>query len=432
VKQSASIGQRFQSSSPARGKSVAKLLKARPPMRPTPMNFVAPFLRGNSADEIAFIAAMEGRFGSGTTCVPLGRARTGIHLLTRYAVRPDRPKVLLSPHTIPAVVRMVTTAGGIPCFFDNLPNSSNADLAQLSDLIDNETACVLLTHYHVIQEGISELRDICHARGAMLFDDCAISYGATGRDGLIGTSTDASVFSFSHQKFLNFYWGGLITTRDEELAKFVSDATATWPRLSFKHYMSKAKEAVVYDVATRPPFFNLVVWPWWLRRMVWTDGNADLRRPLWQPPQDHVDPTLMTRPAYGAFHEWMRKLPLVDQLAEHRRQIAQVYLARLFPLMLSHEVSAETLAGSTFMNFPVVVPNDARSKIRTNMMRRGFLIGKSMYGNLHESEMYAKVSGVSYHVSQMIRSTLYLPTHFGVSRADADEIAGTLEELLVR
>ncbi len=46
---------------------------------------------------------------------PVGRARAGLYLLVKNAVKPERRRVLMSSFTIADVVNMVVFAGGEPC-----------------------------------------------------------------------------------------------------------------------------------------------------------------------------------------------------------------------------------------------------------------------------------------------------------------------------
>ena len=77
---------------------------------------------------------------------------------------------------------------------------------------------MIVTHYHVNERRLPEIAELCRGHGAYLFDDCALSFGGSIGGRPIGTLTDASVFSFSSFKLLNYFWGGLITTRDPSIA----------------------------------------------------------------------------------------------------------------------------------------------------------------------------------------------------------------------
>ena len=76
-----------------------------------PIAYITPFLLASSKDEDDFVLRVERRLNHDTRVVPLGRARTGIYLLTRFAIQGGRQKIILSPYTTEDVVNMVQLAG---------------------------------------------------------------------------------------------------------------------------------------------------------------------------------------------------------------------------------------------------------------------------------------------------------------------------------
>jgi dTDP-4-amino-4,6-dideoxygalactose transaminase len=105
-----------------------------------PMAYWRVFGGGAARDEQRFLEGIAQRLGRDTTAIPVGRARAGIYLLARHAVRGERRRVLMSPFTIPDVVTMVALAGAEPVFYDFEPSSTACSLASLGSLIDNRTA----------------------------------------------------------------------------------------------------------------------------------------------------------------------------------------------------------------------------------------------------------------------------------------------------
>jgi dTDP-4-amino-4,6-dideoxygalactose transaminase len=96
-----------------------------------PMAYWRVFGSGTALDEQRFLDGIAERLGPDTTAIPVGRARAGIYLLARHAVRSERPRVLMSPFTIPDVVNMVALAGAEPVFYDFEPSSTACSLASL-------------------------------------------------------------------------------------------------------------------------------------------------------------------------------------------------------------------------------------------------------------------------------------------------------------
>jgi perosamine synthetase len=396
--------------------------------RITPISYVKPFLLGSKDDKNLFFNQINDRFGTETACIPVGRARSGLYLMTKFAVRNGRKKVILSPHTIADVVGMVTLAGGQPVFADFSKNSTSMDLNQVNELVDDQTACVIVTHYHVNQPEMSSMRQICQERGAYFFDDCAISFGGDIEGRPIGLQSDGSIFSFSAFKLMNFFWGGLITTQDEKFRSFLDEELQTWPALRALDYIPTIKACLKYDFLTQPVIFRMftnVI----LQRRAKKLGLAETLEHV-RKESTYLDQTLTATPHSAAFYEWSRKMPLFDKSRDRRRMIAHIYLKFFRKEMVSAEVTNENIAGSCFTNFPIALPPGKSAGIFHEMVLSGFDVGRSLYPNLHENKMFSDVPGYSKNVGELTRNSIYLPTHFGVSEEYATEIANKLKRLI--
>ena len=391
-----------------------------------PISYRRALASGAARDEERFLAKIAQRLGAETRAIPIGRARTGIYLLAKHAARGPRRKVLLSPFTIPDVVTMVTLAGAEPVFYDFEPNSTACSLASLEALIDDKTACVLITHYHVNEPRLPQIAEICRAHGAYLFDDCAISFGGAVDGRPIGTLTDASVFSFSSFKLLNYFWGGLITTRDPEISEPIAETVAAWSRLGARDYAAPAKACLKYDLASSPPLFGSVVFPLIrsrLRKSAAVKGLEHIRIETAE-----LNPTLTSRPSLAAFAEWTPKLDRIDGWLAERRKLAAVYRKQLGHLMVGADTPQSVIEGSCFTNFPVIVPEERCAGIARALLLSGFDVGRSLYPNAHRHPKFTTVGGCSDNVDRMVASTIYLPTHFGVSASYAEAIAARLAD----
>jgi dTDP-4-amino-4,6-dideoxygalactose transaminase len=141
---------------------------------------------------------------------------------------------------------------------------------------------------------------------------------------------------------------------------------------------------------------------------------------------DAIDPTLTSRPSLAAFAEWTPKLDNIGAWLEQRRGIAAVYRRQLAQHMVGAATPERIIAGSCFTNFPVLVPEARCVDVARSMMLAGFDVGRALYPNAHCHPKFTTVAGETGNVDRMVASTLYLPTHFGVSPAYADAIAGRL------
>jgi dTDP-4-amino-4,6-dideoxygalactose transaminase len=389
-----------------------------------PLSYLRVLTTGTIQDEKRFLAKLGERFGYDTTAIPIGRARTGIYLLAKLAVNGRRRKVLMSPFTIPDVVTMVVLAGGEPVFYDFEPNSTACSPQTLEGLIDEDTACVIVTHYHVNEPRLSEIAAICRSHGAYLFDDCALAFGGKIDGEPIGTLTDASVFSLSSFKLLNYFWGGLVTTRRPEIAQSLTEIVGGWPRLGARSYIFPMKACLRYDFASRPIPFNSLVFPRIQKRARRTSLAKSLE-PI-RIETAELNPTLTSRPSLQAFAEWTSKLDKIEGLLANRREIVAIYQKHLGSRMVGAGAPATVIGGSCFVNFPVIVPSERCNELVRTMMLAGYDVGRNLYPNAHRHPRFISVSGRSDNIDRMVASTIYLPTHFGVTESYAHAIAARL------
>ena len=363
---------------------------------------------GAAYSDVAFRDGFAALLGGGSEIVPLGRARTGLYLVVKNIVREGRRKIVLSPYTLPDVVNLVRFGGGQPVFVDFLPNSTNIDVRQLANLIDAETAGVLVTHYHVNQKDLRAISDLCRDRGVLLFDDCAISLGAQYEGRPIGSLVDASVFSMSGFKILNYFWGGALALPAGPLAAAIEREVSIWPPLASAKYWPQIRKIAAFAAVTSPTLFPLV---FRLRRRQIAAGRIVDMFPVSRIESVALDETLLSRPSSAALAEWVGKFGSVETIVCHRRAIAAVYDDYFRNINVSAETPEALRRESAFVNYPIVVGEQRRNHLYRETLEAGFDVGLSLYPNAHETQSFHAVPGRTENVSRLVRSILTLPTH---------------------
>ena len=384
--------------------------------------------RAGEAERARFGQALGGLLGAKVRQMPLGRARMGIYLLVKWALRGRRRKVVLSPYTIPDVVNMVVLAGGEPVFVDLLPQSTGIDVEVLESLLDPDVACVLITHYHVHQAHFDAVRQLCREREVALFEDCAIALGGTLARGPVGTQSDGAILSLSGYKFLNYFWGGVVFSRHEALMNWVEGETAGWRELGLRDYGPQWLRTLKYDLAMRWPLFDALVFPLIQRRQRSSTEAVSLIPPRLE--TQAIDRSLTSKPARAAFVEWNGKFDRLAGYLAHRRAIAAIYDRVLGDLMVAREVDAATRAGSCFVNYPVYVGEQRRNGLYKAMIQSGFDVGASLYPNCGDHDKFRGVPGATRRAHELVRSVISLPTHPRVTPEYAEAVAGRLAGLM--
>lgn len=358
----------------------------------------------------------------------LGRARMGIYLLVQFAITPQKNKVILSSYTIPDVVNLVILAGGEPVFVDFEANSTDIDVDHLESLMSPDIACVIVTHYHVNQKRMRDIKAVCEKSGVWLFEDCAISLGGTIDGRHVGLNSDAGVLSLSGYKFLNYFWGGAVLSDNAELIAALRKRTADWKPMPPAAYRGQIGRILRYDVATRPAVFGLLTFPILRAKQRRSAGTVQLATPRLE--TERIDETLTSLPSAQAVAEWQRKLPEVAGHLAHRRRIATVYRARLGDHMVGSGTPDSVFDGSCFVNFPIRTAPGRRDDLYRKVMLGGIDVGLSLYPCCGRIEKFSGTAGKSSNAAVLEQSVISMPTHPRVTPAYAEAIASRIGDLL--
>jgi perosamine synthetase len=392
-----------------------------------PIRFAKSWLNTDAGEEAVFKEKMASLLGRDSHIIPIGRARAGVYLAVKHTVTTARTRVIMSPYTLPDMINMVKFAGGDPVFVDFLPKSTNVDVDHLQSLMDEKTACVLLTHYHINQADTAEILNICRSRQVRLLDDCAIALGGQISGRPVGTGTDASIFSFSGFKIFNFFWGGMVACTSPTFFSDMEADVSHWPRLRLPQYFKQAVKVGRYGIATSSIAFPLL-FP--IRRQMIESGEDNDIFPLSRIETTAIDSTITSRPSISAFAEWNYKFDSISGIIAHRRAIASVYDIYFRAIGVSAETSDDKRMESAVVNYPIIVAPQKRGAVYRAILREGFHVGLSLYPNAHEMEHFSTIPGRSSNVSALVRSIITLPTHRRISLPYAERLARCVNQVL--
>ncbi|MEE4304710.1 MAG: DegT/DnrJ/EryC1/StrS family aminotransferase [Wenzhouxiangella sp.] len=142
-----------------------------------------------------------------------------LHLALRAAGIGPGDEVITSPFTFIATAEAICYCGAEPVFVDIDPRTFNLDPDGVAEAIGERTRAILPVHLFGQPADMAALSALAEARGLILIEDCAQSFGATHEGRQTGSIGRAGAFSFFPSKNLGACGdGGLITTSDDELA----------------------------------------------------------------------------------------------------------------------------------------------------------------------------------------------------------------------
>jgi perosamine synthetase len=128
-------------------------------------------------------------------------------------------EVIVPSLTFVSSVTSIVHAGATPVFAEVDPDTFNIDPADAARRIGPRVKALLAVHYGGQPADLAELRDLTDEAGIVLLEDAAEAHGAKYRHRYVGGWGRAAMFSFTPTKNITTGEGGMVTTRDGDLAE---------------------------------------------------------------------------------------------------------------------------------------------------------------------------------------------------------------------
>ncbi|MDM4767555.1 DegT/DnrJ/EryC1/StrS family aminotransferase [Pelomonas sp. SE-A7] len=153
-------------------------------------------------------------------CIAVNSATAGLHLaLEAIGIGPG-DEVITTTHTFTATAEVVRYLGADVVLVDIDPSTMNIDPRLVEAAITPRTKAILPVHYAGLAVDMLAILDIARRHGLRVVEDAAHALPTTLEKELIGTmGSDATVFSFYANKTMTTGEGGMLVTRNAELAK---------------------------------------------------------------------------------------------------------------------------------------------------------------------------------------------------------------------
>jgi dTDP-4-amino-4,6-dideoxygalactose transaminase len=171
--------------------------------------------------EAAFAAFLTQNAGdSQLECIAVNSATAGLHLaLEALGIGPG-DEVITTTHTFTATAEVVRYLGADVVLVDIDPATLNIDVAAIEAAITPRTKAIVPVHYAGLAVDMLAVLEIARKHGLRVVEDAAHALPTTLEKELIGTlGSDATVFSFYANKTMTTGEGGMLVTRNAELAK---------------------------------------------------------------------------------------------------------------------------------------------------------------------------------------------------------------------
>lgn len=157
--------------------------------------------------------------GGEVQTVALNSATAGLHLALEAAGVAPGDEVLVPTWTFTATAEVVSYLGAYPVLVDVDPRTLCLDLVAAEAAVTRRTRAVMPVHFAGLAVDRLALTDFARRHDLVVVEDAAHSLPATSHGRLVGTGQSAAtVFSFYATKTMTTGEGGMVATRDAEIA----------------------------------------------------------------------------------------------------------------------------------------------------------------------------------------------------------------------
>lgn len=362
-------------------------------------------------DERAALAtAFESRYGLRRAFL-VSSARAGMSVLLRAMGErvPGRGEVAMPGYTCYSVAASAIRAGYRVRPLDVDPATLDLAPDALTAAPLDRALALVATSLYGLPADLPALEAVARVAGAQLVDDAAQCLHGRIGDRWVGTFGDAGLFSFDKGKNLTSIQGGVIATRDGDLAERLARACAALPEPPARETLMLSAKMLAYVLLLRPSLYGVAT-----RMTTLGETPFELEAPTTRFPRRLVS---LVRRQFGR----------IDRITAERQQRADRLRALLRDVPGVH-IPGRTGTSAVYPRLAIVFDDPGRrDAVRTRLVAQGIGATGSYPRALID------VPGIGSHLAEGTADTpraravaagiLTLPTHAWVTDADVDRIS---------
>lgn len=158
--------------------------------------------------------------GEGVEAIAVNSATSGLHLALEAIGVGAGDEVITTIYTFTSTSEVIRYLGAHPVFVDIDPNTFNIDPTKIEAAITSKTKAILPVHVGGLACDMEQILAIAKKHNLKVVEDAAHALPTIYNGKLIGTlDSDVTVYSFYATKTITTGEGGMIVTKNPEIAK---------------------------------------------------------------------------------------------------------------------------------------------------------------------------------------------------------------------
>lgn len=158
--------------------------------------------------------------GNNVEAIAVNSATSGLHLALEALGVGVGDEVITTTYTFTATAEVIRYLGANPVFVDIDPQTLNIDPTKIEAVITPKTKAIIPVHYGGLAADMQPIFNIARKHNLKIVEDAAHAIPTTYKGELIGSlESDATVYSFYATKTIATGEGGMLVTRNPEIAQ---------------------------------------------------------------------------------------------------------------------------------------------------------------------------------------------------------------------
>lgn len=332
-------------------------------------------------------------------------------------------EVIVQAYTCVSVINAIIQSGFTPKYAD-IDDTLNIDITKIP--FTENTKAIIVQHTFGNPADIEKIGDICREKHIIIIEDCAHSLGSEASRRKLGTFGDFAVFSTGRDKVISTVTGGFLVINAESyfpdiqnLRNSLKDISTLLVLRNIAYNLVTYKSRILYD------FFK------WGRLTLFLARKLGTIPPILTAQEKECHFTeLNYRLPNALAYLWIAEIKNLPTSLHHRTQIANMYRKELSSLLNIALLPYSTSVSPNYFWFPILT--DGTKKLILFCKKEKILLWDYWNGQVivpmgSNLENCQYVRGTCPKAEQKCISILTLPTHNGVTQADAERVIKTLK-----
>jgi perosamine synthetase len=185
-----------------------------------------------------------GLFTGAPYATTVSSCTAAMHLYYFYLGLKAGDEVIVPAQTHTATAHVVELCGAKPVFVDSESDTGNIDTDQIEAGITENTRAISVVHFLGMPVNMKRVKEIARKYKLPILEDCALAIGTYFKDVHAGLHGDVGCFSFYPVKHMTTAEGGILITRNEDIARKIQRQKA----FGVDRNMTERSVPGIYDV----------------------------------------------------------------------------------------------------------------------------------------------------------------------------------------